>query len=200
MFVRVERLLIKLRQPASRADELIALRQRVRDELIADVSNDERALAGDVHAAKLRVLAQLTAVKSCASCAVGDAYDGGACCSGVTAHVIDDRELAALVHGAGTRLSDLTPPARNDTHAGCAFRGPLGCTLASEHRPARCVHYICGVLRHELHDRGQLDTVEALLAELDAAMQRFGKVHAERVDREVLAPIVAALTDAARKC
>ena len=199
MFVRDERLLIKLRQPASRADELNALRQRMRDELAATVSDEERTLARDVHAAKLAVSAQLTAVTSCASCAKGDAYDGGACCSGVTAHLFDDRELAALV-GAGTRLTDLTPPTRGDTHAGCAFRGPVGCTLSTEHRPARCVHYICDELRRELHAGSQLDTVEALLAELNAAMQRFGVVHAERVDREVLAPLVAALTDAARKC
>jgi hypothetical protein len=198
VFVRVERLLMKLRQPASRADELNALRQRVRDELAADVSDAERALAEDVQAAKLRVSAQLTNVTSCASCAKGDAYDGGACCAGVTANLFDDRELAALVQ-AGTRLAHLTPPARSDTHAGCAFRGPVGCTLETAHRPARCVHYMCNELRRELHRGGQLDTAEALLADLNAAMQRFGKVHAERVDREVLAPLVAAL-EAARKC
>lgn len=188
MFVRVERLLIKLRQPASRADELNALRQRMRE---TRVSDDERALARDVHAAKLRMSAQLTDVKSCG-------LDRGACCGGVTAHLFDDRELAALV-GAGTRLGDLTPPSRTDAHDGCAFRGAGGCSLAVEHRPARCVHYVCDTLRRELHDRGQLDSVEASLAELDAAVQRFGVVHAERVDREVLAPLVAALTDAARK-
>lgn len=182
---------MKLRQPASRADELNALRQRVRDELAADVGDDERALARDVHAAKMRVAAQLTDVTSCAK-------DQGACCSGITPHLFDAPELAALV-GAGTRLADLTPPARSDRHDGCAFRGPVGCTLATEHRPARCVHYVCNDLRRELHRAGRLDAIEASLAELNAAMKRFSQTHAERVDREVLAPLVAALV-AARKC
>jgi hypothetical protein len=189
VFVRVERLLMKLRQPASRADELNALRQRMRDELVADIRDDERALARDVHAAKLAVSAELTDVTSCAK-------DSGACCAGVTAHLFDDRELAALV-GAGTRLADLTPPAKHEAHDGCAFRGPRGCTLATEHRPARCVHYVCNELRRELHRKGRLDTVEALLAELNAAMQRFGQVHSERMDREVLEPLIVALQ---RKC
>lgn len=197
MFVRVERLLTKLRQPASRADELNALRDRVRRELTAEVSNDERALGREVHAAKLRVAAELGAVTSCASCS-SDRYAGGACCSGVTASIFDDREVAALVHG-GTRASDLVPPPRSDAHVGCAFRGPRGCTLELVHRPARCIHYVCTTLRHELHDGGRLDVVEARLADLNTAVESFGKVHAERVDREVLAPLVAAL-EAAAKC
>lgn len=192
MFVRVERLLIKLRQPASRAGELNALRQRMRDQLAADVSDEERKLAADVHRAKLAVAAQLTDVTSCAK-------DQGACCSGITAHLFEDRELAALV-GAGTRLSDLTPPAKHDAHDGCAFRGPVGCTLAIEHRPARCVHYVCNDLRRELHRKGQLVAIESSLAELNGAMQRFAGVYAERADREVLAPLIAALTDVSRKC
>jgi hypothetical protein len=192
VFVRVERLLIKLRQPASRAGELNALRQRMRDQLASDVSDDERKLAADVHRAKLAVAAQLTGVTSCAK-------DQGACCSGITAHLFEDRELAALV-GAGTRLPDLTPPAKHDAHDGCAFRGPIGCTLAIEHRPARCVHYVCNDLRRELHRKGQLDAIETSLAELNGAMQRFARVYAERADREVLAPLIAALTDVSRKC
>jgi hypothetical protein len=192
VFVRVERLLIKLRQPASRAEELNALRQRMREQLASDISDDERQLAADVHRAKLAVSAQLTGVTSCAK-------DSGACCGGVTAHLFEDRELAALV-GAGTQLSDLTPPAKHDRHDGCAFRGPVGCTLATEHRPARCVHYVCNDLRRELHRKGQLNAVESSLAELNVAMQRFAGVYAERADREVLAPLIAALTDVSRKC
>jgi len=163
VLVSVERLLIRLRQPASRADEINALRQRVRDELAKDVEQEERALARSVLANKLAVSAQLHDVSSCRSCATGQpwpvgAHDGGACCSGVTADLFDDAELAALVH-AGTRLADLTPPPGSDIHAGCAFRGPRGCTLEVTHRPARCVHYVCDSLRRELHRRDQLDTV-----------------------------------------
>jgi len=200
VLIAVERLLIKLRQPASRAEELIQLRQRLRDELASDVDETEPAFAREVHVRKLDVAAELRAVSSCRSCATGQPrpvghYDGGACCSGVTADLFDENELAALVH-AGTRTGDLTPP--KDDHAGCAFRGGHGCTLAIEHRPARCVHYICNTLRRELYDRGQLDTVEAKLAALDHAMQRFSAVHRARLDREVAASVIEAVSRSAR--
>lgn len=202
MLVSVERLLIRLRQPASRADELNALRARLRDELSKDVSEEERALARSVLVKKLAISAVLDAVSSCRSCATGQPwphgqYDGGSCCAGVTADLFDDSELAALVH-AGTRPSDLTPPPGSDTHAGCAFRGPRGCTLDVTHRPARCVHYLCDSLRRELHRRDQLDDVETKLAELNHEMQRFVAVHKTRLDREVLAPLIAAI-EAARR-
>ncbi|HEX5061966.1 MAG TPA: hypothetical protein VFV99_21505 [Kofleriaceae bacterium] len=200
MLIAVERLLLKLRQPASRADELVELRRRLRAELASDVDETERALAREVHARKLDVTAELRAVSSCASCATGQPwpvghYDGGACCSGVTANLFDENELAALVH-AGTRTSDLTPP--KDAHAGCAFRGSHGCTLEVEHRPARCVHYVCNTLRRELFDRGQLDAVEGKLAALDHAMQRFSAVHRARLDREVADSVLAAVGAAAK--
>ena len=200
MLIAVERLMIKIRQPPSRAAELIELHRRLREELASDVDAGERALAREVHEKKLAVSAELAGVRSCASCAIGQGwtvgtYDGGACCSGVTADLFDDNELAALVH-AGTRVRDLVPP-RRDAHAGCAFRGATGCTLATEHRPARCVHYICDGLRHELHDRGRLDSIEQKLAALNDAMKRFRAVHVDRRDREVLAPVIEAVTAAA---
>jgi hypothetical protein len=195
VLIAVERLLIKLRQPASRARELIELRKRLRTELAADVDDDERALARSVHAQKRSVAAQLDAVTSCCTCATGQPfpvghYDGGACCSGVTADLFDEHELAALAH-AGTRPHDLIAP--RDDHAGCAFRGSTGCTLELAHRPARCVHYVCNTLRRELHARGQLDAIEHELAELDRGMQKFRAVHQARLDREVLAPLIAAI-------
>ena len=202
MFVAVERLLIKVRQPRSRAAELIALRQRLRAELARSVDDEERVLAHDVRARKLAVSAELHAVSSCRSCATGEpwprgAYDGGDCCAGVTADLFDDNELAALAH-AGTRPRDLVPPAGADAHAGCAFRGPRGCTLEVEHRPGRCVHYLCDTLRRELHARGQLDTVEAKLGDLNRTMQQFVAVHQARADHDVLAPIIDAIVSARR--
>jgi hypothetical protein len=201
-FVRVGRLLARLRQPATRNDELTALRRRLRDELAStEVDEEERALAREAHAQKLAVSALLKNVTSCRSCATGQPspvgdYDGGACCSGVTAELFDDAELAALVH-AGTRAKDLVPPPREDHHAGCAFRGAHGCSLEVTHRPSRCVHYVCDGLRRELHRRGQLDDIEGKLADLNRAMQTFGAVNKARRDREVLAPLIAALEAAA---
>ena len=197
MLIAVERLLIKIRQPRSRADELIALRRRLRDERTRTIDDDERALAREVLARKLAVSAELQAVSSCASCATGapwprGAYDGGDCCAGVTADLFDENELAALVH-AGTRAGDLVPPPGADEHAGCAFRGPRGCTLAVEHRPGRCVHYLCDTLRRELHARGQLDVVEDRLADLDRTMQQFTAVHQAGLDRDILAQLIDAI-------
>jgi hypothetical protein len=200
VLVAVERLLLKVRQPASRAGELIALRRRARAELAGVPDDEERVLAATVRARKLDVAGELRAVASCSSCAGGQpwpigGYAGGACCSGVTAELFDDAELAALVH-AGTRARDLTPPSGGDAHAGCAFRGAHGCALEVEHRPARCIHYICTALRRELHARGQLDAVEAKLDSLNRDMQRFTAAHRARTDRDVLVPLLDAIAAA----
>jgi len=202
VFIAVERLLIKVRQPKSRADELIALRRRLRGELARDIDDEERALARDVRARKLAVAAELHSISSCHTCATGQpwprgGYDGGDCCSGVTANVFDDAELAALAH-AGTRPRDLVPPGGADAHAGCAFRGARGCTLDVMHRPGRCVHYLCDTLRLELFKRGQLGAVEAKLAELNRAMQQFVAAHQAGLDRDILAPIIEAIAAVSR--
>ncbi|HKE19321.1 MAG TPA: hypothetical protein VKB80_30805 [Kofleriaceae bacterium] len=203
MLIAAERLLIKVRQPRSRADELIALRTRLRVERARDVDADERTLARDVLASKLAVAAELHGVRSCATCATGrpwprGVHDGGDCCSGVTAELFDDDELAALAR-AGTRARDLVAPRGADAHAGCAFRGPHGCSLDVAHRPGRCVRYLCGTLRGELHAGGRLDGALARLAQLDAAMQAFVAVRRARLDREVIAPILDAIAAAARR-
>jgi len=197
VFVPVERLLLRLRQPASRAAELAALRQRLRGERASAVADDERALAVEVGRRKRAVAAAIGDVATCGSCAThqpwpAGAFSGGACCAGVTANLFDARELAALA-GAGTRPRDLQPPAGSDAHAGCAFRGADACSLALAHRPARCVHYVCDALRGELHRGAQLDAVEAELAALDHAMREFTAVHRARQDREVLAPVLDAV-------
>ena len=203
VFVPLERLWMRLRQPASRADELAALRQRVRTERASLIGDEERAAAAEVARRKLAVAAAVGSVASCKSCAVHQpwpvgGFAGGACCAGVTANIFDDRELAALA-GAGTRPRDLRPPAGDDSHAGCAFRGAEACSLALEHRPARCVHYVCDTLRAELHRGGRLDAIEAELAELDRAMRAFTAVYRARQDREVLAPVIAAVRAATRR-
>jgi hypothetical protein len=193
VLVAVERLLIKLRQPATRADELVELRGRLRGHRVA--APDERALAHAIRTTKLAIADALHGVSSCSSCATGypwplGHYAGGACCGGVTADIFDDNEVAALAL-AGTRTRDLTPP--HDDHAGCAFRGATGCSLAAADRPARCVHFVCDALRRELHARGQLDAVEDALAALDRAMREFAAMRRARIDREVAASIVSAI-------
>jgi hypothetical protein len=199
MLISVERLLIRIRHPASRAAELNTLRARLRDELAGqvDIADDERERAMRVLAIKRSISSALDDVVSCRSCATGlpapaGSYAGGACCDGVTAELFDEHELAALAL-AGTRPGDLVPPAGSDLHAGCAFRGPRGCTLDVAHRPGRCVLYVCQTLRREVHHAGQLDELETMLAELRHEMAEWIAVHTARVDRDVLAPLVAAL-------
>jgi hypothetical protein len=203
VFIPLERLVMRLRQPASRAAEVAALRRRLRAEPASAVDDDERALAAGVARAKRAAAAAIGGVASCGSCAVRQpwpvgGFAGGACCAGVTADLFDDHELAALA-GAGTRPRDLRPPGGRDAHAGCAFRGAEACSLALEHRPARCVHYVCDTLRTELHRGGRLDGVEAQLAELDRAMRAFTAAHRARQDREVLDPVLQAVRAAARR-
>ena len=56
------------------------------------------------------------------------------------------------------------------------------------------MRYFCHGLRAEVHRRGQLDDLEARVATLDAAMSAFRTAHRARRDREVVAPILAAIT------
>lgn len=199
MLIGIERLLIRVRHPRSRADELNELRARLRDAIEQMPDTDERSLARTILDRKRALSDALQDVTACRSCeSAGHAYTGGACCGGVTAELFDDNEVAALAQ-SGTRPSDLTPPAGTEQHLGCAFRGPRGCTLDVAHRPGRCVLYICEILSREIYRGGKLDGVERLIADLQRDMKAFIAIHKARSDRDVLAPLVAALEDHARR-
>ena len=196
MLIPVERLLLRVRQVPSRADELLALRRRLRSEQAARAGDEERATAIEIRALKVRIAAALREVSACTSCATGrrpprGVFPGGDCCSGVTADLFSDDEVAALAR-AGTRPRHLRAP--RTAHAGCAFRGATGCTLPPAHRPQRCVHYICNLLRRELRARGELAPIDLLLAELQRLMSRLVTLRSARLDDELLAPLEEALT------
>src|SRR5437763_787011 len=74
VLIAVQHLLIKVRQPRSRADELIAVRRRLRHELAQQPRDEERALARDVLARKLDVAAELHSISSCHTCATGEPW------------------------------------------------------------------------------------------------------------------------------
>lgn len=194
MFVALDRLL--RRQVPSRAGELRELTGRLRAERAALPGTDERAAALAIRALKTTLSRAVGEVRCCSSCAQGmplpgGAFAGGHCCSGHTPEIFDDVEVAALAQG-GTRPRDL--PAPTTEHAGCAFRGPTGCTLAAENRAALCHRYVCNDLRRELHRSDRLDEVERLCGELDEAYRRFAKLREARLDREWLdevAPVSA---------
>lgn len=175
VFVPIHRLLLRTRHARSRADELAELGARMRAARRAPATAEEHQAATDLRALKVRAADALAGGESCRTCAKGKpasrgVFAGGDCCSGETSELFSDDELAALVQ-AGTTFAAMRAP--RTEHAGCAFRGSTGCTLDVEHRPARCVHYACGTLRRELIARGTRATVEPLLVELHAAMQRF---------------------------
>lgn len=172
----------------SRAEELLELSGRIRAEQRARASSEERTAAEEVRGLKIRVTDALASVEACAHCATGKpaprgVFVGGDCCGGVTAELFSDDEVAALAR-AGTTVGALRAP--RTEHAGCAFRGSAGCTLAPADRPERCVTYACGTLRRELHARGTLASIETLVAELRTAMQRFNALRRSRLDDELI--------------
>lgn len=192
MLIAAQRLVDRLRHPRTRADELFALRERfARATSPAEASPEALRLAIELRALRIALSAALAGVESCSGCArrhplPHGRWDGGHCCGCRTTDVFTDDEVAAL-RLSGTTPSHLSPP--RSEHAGCAFRGPAGCSLAVEDRPNLCVRYLCRELDEELATRGDRREVRALAAALDRTFRRFvgvrgdGEPDAERERR-----------------
>lgn len=184
----------RMRQPRTRADEVLTLRRRFADEPRAEsVSDEESAAARELAALRQEMSQAIGAVVSCTNCAVGHPpphghFAGGHCCGLRTEDAFNDDEVAAL-RQAGTRPSALGLP-RGD-HAGCAFRGPLGCSLSVPNRPNLCLRYICPQLSRELATRGDLERIEAIGARLEEVYMRFIMLRRERLDAEEAARLAA---------
>jgi hypothetical protein len=185
VLIPVQHLLDRLRHPRSRADELRDVRRR-----LAAAPGPGEATAEELSAAQaLRRLreelsAALSGVESCSGCASGHPlphgrWDGGHCCGCATTQVFTDDEIAALRLG-GTTPARLAAPAGD--HAGCAFRGPGGCSLDAADRPSICVRYVCRELEDELRGRGDRASVKAIAAELGRTFERFRALRAARRD------------------
>jgi hypothetical protein len=176
VLVSVRQLVDRLRHPRTRADDLAALRAR----FAAQPSRREATPAEIASAERLRALRSQLAdafghVQACSGCARGQSephghWTGGHCCGCPTGNVFTPDEVAALKL-AGTRMRDLDPPAGD--HAGCAFRGPTGCSLGPADRPSICVRYVCLELRAELKEREDWKEVSRLAAELRDEHARF---------------------------
>lgn len=186
----------RLRQPRSRADEVLELRRRLAAEPGAgQVGAEERDAAVELRRLREDLVGKLGAVSSCTRCAVGHPlphgrFSGGHCCGLQTANAFNDDEVAAL-RQAGTRPGDLQLP--DGEHAGCAFRGPTGCSLEARHRPNLCVRYLCPDLRRELHRRGDGADLEALGAALEATYLRFIDLRRARLEQEEASALAAEL-------
>lgn len=155
--------------------------------------------AAELRALRLELSAAVGAVESCKSCAIGHPpphghFQGGHCCGLQTEDAFNDDEVAALAQ-AGTRPADLSLP-RGD-HAGCAFRGPGGCSLDLPHRPNLCVRYLCPDLKRELHRRGDLSAIEGIGARLESAYLRFITLRKARLDEEEAAALAGLIETSA---
>jgi hypothetical protein len=193
VLIALRNLVDRARQVPARAAELHQLRRRFAEVVQAD--EQLRTMAHRMRELRARASAALGAVDACRSCTRGCAppqgiYDGGHCCSGDTADVFNPDEVAALAY-SGTRVRNLRAP--REQHAGCAFRGPAGCTLEAVDRPNVCTLYLCRDLRHELFDRGSLDELECVVDELGEVYERFVARHAEVCAGAELAEIHPAL-------
>lgn len=145
------------------------------------------AMADELRALRREMADAIGEVHACRGCAKGHPapagrWDGGHCCGGDTFRVFTGDEVAAL-KWAGTSAADLRPPAGE--HAGCAFRGPTGCSLSPEHRPTICLRYVCIELRGELRrdprwrriselSRAMLERFDALVAARGGALGTTG--------------------------
>lgn len=176
MLIPLQRLVDRIRQPRSRADEVADVRTRIAAARQGEGSTDEaRELARDLARQRVALSAAIGDVRSCTRCARGRSlpsgrWDGGHCCSASTAEIFTDEEVRALAL-AGTTPARLVAP--NGDHAGCAFRGETGCSLDVVDRPTLCVRYLCRELEGEIATRGDLRTVKKLAREVVATLTRF---------------------------
>ena len=148
----------------------------------------EVAAASLTRELRVEIIGALGTISTCGRCAAGKPWPhgrwaGGYCCGTPTKRLFTDDELASLRLG-GTTPGRLRPP-RGDL-AGCAFRSPSGCSLEPGDRPTCCVRYLCRDLEHELHSRGDLPAITALVDELNIAHERFVRARAGRLDDEAV--------------
>ena len=176
VLIAAQHLIDRLRQPRSRADEVRAVRLRLVAQPPARRATAEQVrLAHELRRLREELTRLLDGVTSCSGCARGHSlphgrWSGGQCCGGHTDEIFTDHELAAL-RLSGTTPSRLAAPVSD--HAGCAFRGPLGCSLDVADRPNLCVRYVCRELEAELAERGTLADVKKAARALGRAFDDF---------------------------
>jgi len=179
--------------PRVRADQLHDLRLR----LSAEANRCEASPIEVEMAVRLRVLREESVAltgkpEACQRCARprNERWPGGHCCSAETRHLFTDSEVAAL-RLAGTRPNHLRPPASEQ--AGCAFRGPRGCSLEAAHRPNLCVRYTCRELQTEIDERSDGPAIVQLNEQLRILFEHFVTKRDERIESAHLAELEASL-------
>ncbi len=187
VLVPVAALLRRLRGlPSSerRAAEVSDVRRRIAAAARAPASGETRELARQLRALRAEALAAFDGdaawVSPCQTCAQGrpaphGRWSGGFCCGGATAGVFDADEVAALALG-GTLPGQLRAP--DGEQAGCAFRGPEGCSLDAADRPTLCVRFACRELEASLRAAGRWERVRERTRALERAFARFQSARA----------------------
>jgi hypothetical protein len=176
------RLLDPLHGPRLRGLEIATIRLRLLSEP-KKLPPDEAHWALELRALRVELVDALEGLRSCASCAVGyppphGHWRGGHCCGGATEHYFTEDEIACLRAG-GTGPLDLRGP--RGEQAGCAFRGPHGCSLAPQHRPNVCVRYACPTLCTELRASSQHDVVRRLSTRMQLKFAAYTSLRRQRV-------------------
>ena len=173
----------RLSGPRTRADELLRLRRRLAEAADPNASATERRLARQLCQLRQSLGTQIGEVQACRGCVRphSERWPGGHCCSGHTEDLFTDHELATL-RLSGTSPHQLRPP--RSEHAGCAFRGPTGCSLDTAHRPNLCVSYTCRELRSELDQRGDGAAIARLQQRIQVTFARFVATMQERLEAE----------------
>jgi hypothetical protein len=171
----VRDLVRRWREPRSRTVEVESVKRRLARAAQAEARPEAVELARELRELRPVVLAAFEGVSACTGCGEGRSlphgrWDGGFCCGGRTEGVFDDDEIAALAL-AGTAPGAMRTP--QGDHAGCAFRGPTGCSLDARDRPNLCVRFACRELEAELRKRGDWERVRALTRRLEQTFARF---------------------------
>lgn len=187
VLIAVQHLLDRTRHQRQRADDLLELRSRL--VRLGKAARPERTLvelARELRRVRERLARAFGDVTSCSGCAQAHPFPyghwpGGHCCGGDTRNVFTDDEVAALAL-AGTTPGRLRAP-RSDL-AGCAFRGPGGCSLEARDRPSLCVRYTCRELETELSEGDDHAAIRALQSELRVLSERFARER-ERLAAEI---------------
>ena len=189
VFVLIKYVFDRLSGPRTRADELYDVRRRLVEQAGPGVASyEEEQLALKLRLLREKLGARFGPVEACARCVRprSASWHGGHCCSGHTQDLFTDHELAALKL-AGTTPAKLRAP--RTRHAGCAFRGPKGCSLKVAHRPCLCVSYMCRELGRELDRRGDGLASAQLQEELRVGFERFVERRNERLEANLSAEI-----------
>jgi hypothetical protein len=185
VLISAQHLVDRLRHPRGRADDLLDVRRRLAAlPGPAQVSEEQRALAAELLALRERFIELMGAVEACSGCAAGHPlpfgrWVGGHCCGGRTATLFTDDELAALKL-AGTTPARLVAP--DSDVAGCAFRGPDGCSLGARDRPNLCTRYLCRDLERELKQRGDLAPIAEIGERIRVVFERFARLRVEAAE------------------